>query len=150
MKKIITSMLAIITSCILILGIAGCDNKPATSSATAYDVVHGSYLGVEDITVNKDGKVTDIKIDEIFFPHTWAQKTDEGENSSFTDEWINEEVEDNQTVFAKYIRIGDKYFEAKDATEDDPKVPVWEEIDGDIEDLEEELKNSADVRDWYY
>ena len=74
MKKIITSMLAIITSCILILGIAGCDNKPATSSATAYDVVHGSYLGVVDITVNKDGKVTAIKVDEIFFPESWAKE----------------------------------------------------------------------------
>jgi hypothetical protein len=148
MKKIITSMLAIMTSIMLVFGITGCDKKPATSSATAYDVVHESYLGVVDITVNKDGKVTAIKVDEIFFPESWAKRASDGENASFTNEWTDSK---ERVVYAKYIRIGDKYFEAKGEVPTSRSAkPVWEEIDGDIEDLEEELKDSADVRDWYY
>lgn len=145
MKKFVVSLLAILTTMVLFVGVLGCDKKPETNSATALDLVYkDGSLGVVDITVNKDGKVTAIKIDEIFLPSTWAKKTSEGDNASFTNYWT---VNDQQTDYARYIRIDNKYFEAKG---DNASKPVWEEINGSIKDLEKELKESAQTREWYY
>jgi hypothetical protein len=144
MKKFMVTLLAIMTSLMLVVGVVGC-GAPKTSSATELGIVHKSYLGVVDITVNKEGKVSSIKVDEIFLPSQWA-KTAEGENASFVNQWT---VNGEQTDYAQYIKIGDKYFEAKSKAENST-TPVWEEIDGDIKDLEKELGESAELRDWYY
>lgn len=150
MKKFLISMLTVVMSVVLLASVFGCDNKPAKSSATAYDVVHGNgYLGVVDITINKDGKVLDIKMDEIFLPANWAKQATEGENATFTDTWTDAAIED---TYAKYIRIDDKVFEATVLTaRGKHSMPVYAEVgDGDITDLEAQLVEDAELRTWYY
>jgi hypothetical protein len=147
MKKFILSLLAVMTAMSFAVGVIGCDNKPATNSATALGIVHDHYLGVVDITVKKDGSVSNVKIDEIFLPYNWAQKTNQGENASFTNYWTVDGVEKN---YAAYIRIDNKYFEAAASSDSSVTYPIWKEIDGSINDLEAELEDSADLRTWYY
>ncbi|HEY8419704.1 MAG TPA: hypothetical protein VIL03_04650 [Clostridia bacterium] len=148
MKKVVLSLLAIMTSLLFVVGVFGCGDKtPETNSATALGIVHGHYLGVVDITVKKDGTITDIKIDEIFLPYNWAKKTTEGDNATFTDFWT---VDGEQKDFAKYIKIDTKYFEATASTDSAVNYPIWKEVNGSINDLEKELGEKADLRTWYY
>lgn len=149
MKKLFVKMLTVAISVMMLASVFGCDNKPAKSSATAYDVVHGNgYLGVVDITVDKDGKVLDIKIDEIFLPANWAKQGTEGENTSFTDTWTDAAA----GTYAKYIRIDDKFFEATVVTaRGKHSMPIYAEVNGgEITDLEAQLVEDAELRTWYF
>ncbi|HEY8443516.1 MAG TPA: hypothetical protein VIL24_01805, partial [Clostridia bacterium] len=147
MKKRIFSILTVLMSLLFLVGIFGCQKVPATSSATALGIVHDHYLGVAEITVKKDGSVVDFNFDEVFLPYNWAKKVPQGENSSFTHYWTVDGVEKD---YARYIRIDNKYFEATASSDPNVTYPIWKEINGSINDLEAELGEKADLRQWYY
>lgn len=155
MKKILISVLMVLMAAVLAAGCASKAETLVTNKATAYDMVHGHYLGIVDMTVNNDGDVLDVNFDEILFPYSWAKVNPKAEtatvvptNATFTDMWKNETV---TTAYAKYIKIGDKIFEATGTIVDNKSVPVWAEVGGgEITDLEAALADDTDLQKWYY
>lgn len=153
MKKFLVKMLTVAISVMMLASVFGCDNKPAKSSATAYDLVKEGtsyYFVITDITVDKDGNVKDIKIDELLLTDRWT--TQGGENAAITDTVASEATEsETSTVFAKYIRIGDRKFEATSITGTGTHAsPVYAEIGGDVDNLIEEMMDSQELKDLYY
>ncbi|HEY8390074.1 MAG TPA: hypothetical protein VIL26_03890 [Clostridia bacterium] len=148
MKKFLISMLTLVMSVGLFASVFGC-GKPATSSATAYDLVNAEgsyYFVVVDITVNKEGKVSAIKLDEVLLTDRWTKQG--GQNSAITDTVTST---DGEATFAKYIRIGDKKFEATAVNgSGNHATPVYAEIGGEIDNLVEDMMGNKDLVKYYY
>lgn len=73
MKKAIIIVMSVLLAVSAFI-FAGCEsNNPLPEkTASVYGLVHNYYLGVATITVDKDSKVKDVKIDEYFMPHSWT------------------------------------------------------------------------------
>lgn len=76
MKKAVITVMSVLLAVSAFI-FAGCEaNKPLPEkTAVVYGLVHNYYLGVATITVDKDSKVKDVKIDEYFMPNYWAKAT---------------------------------------------------------------------------
>ncbi|MFP4286312.1 MAG: hypothetical protein ACLFRI_01325 [Candidatus Izemoplasmataceae bacterium] len=109
-------VLALIFMLVAVFTVAACG--PSSTEASAYGVVHGHYVGVADITVDKDGVVTDLTLEEYFLPYSWGKVdasnadredvlgvvgTRRGGDSSNTEDHVT-------TYYAKYLQIGDELF----------------------------------------
>jgi hypothetical protein len=158
MKKFLISMLTVAISVMMLASVFGCNKKPATSSATVYDLVaEGTsyYFIITDITVDKGGAVKDIKIDEILLTDRWTRQG--GENKAITDTVIatipaSGTRPASEAIFAKYISIGDKKFEITSISGDNTAYPspVYAEIGGDVDNLITDMKENKDLKKLYY
>ena len=115
MKK----LLALLFGLVLVFTLSACGPKERTGMG--YGLVHGHYVGVVEITVDRDGVVTAMTLDEYYLPYSWAKVsadhaeredvvvvvgTRRGGNSSNPDDHTF-------TYYAKYLQIGDKLFTAE-------------------------------------
>ncbi len=91
----------------------GNDNPPIiekTGTGSAYGIVHNGYIGMATVTVKGD-KVTDVKYDEAFLPHTWANidvQTEEG--TDLPEDVLMHSKNDINKYYAKYISIDGQLF----------------------------------------
>lgn len=73
MKKLI----AIFFVALLAFGLAACTEDPEPSYSYGYGVsyglVHGHYVGVAKVVVDKDDKVVNVQFEEYFLPYNFAQ-----------------------------------------------------------------------------
>lgn len=73
-KKLITIMLAAVIAAVAMSALSACKKALAEKTVTAYGLVHTYYLGAATVTADKNSKVKDVKLDEYFLPHDWADK----------------------------------------------------------------------------
>ena len=73
MKKLI----AIFFVALLAFGLAACTEDPEPSYSHGYGVsyglVHGHYVGVAKVVVDKDDKVVNVQFEEYYLPYNFAQ-----------------------------------------------------------------------------
>ncbi|MDR3318662.1 MAG: hypothetical protein LBS99_04425 [Clostridiales bacterium] len=154
MKKILT---AVLTGVTIIIGLAACAQgggvaAPASATAVAYGRVHGAgSLGRVQITANKDGAVSAAEIDETFFPVTngWTQYGAGVYGADGFENYYTYGAEESPitTAYAKYIKVGDKTFEATGTA----ATPVYKETGGNVYDLEKLLQSGDfEICEWYY
>jgi len=90
-----------------LFAVAGCEAEPVPTEGTGYGLVHAHYVGVVNVTVGVDGKLSAIDIDEYFLPYSWAKV--------LVAYAANEDVltvvgSRGTSYYAKYIKIGTKLF----------------------------------------
>lgn len=127
-------------------------------SASAYTITN--YVSKMDVTLDSDGIVTDIQVDEASLPFAWGrvEATDEEKENGADDLLLADvSVWGGITAYCKYVSIGGVLFEGTLREEGDPvlewdfkQVVKYTAVDGSIDDLYTWLCDDDRNCRWYF
>lgn len=126
MKK----LFAIFAMLFLSLALVACGAKEATASG--YGITHKIYVGVVELTVDKDGEVLSGSIEEYYLPFNAAKLGDVADYADADDVVFGNSHGD--AAFAKYFKVGDMLFTGESSAMADDAytgLPVYKNAAGD-------------------
>lgn len=142
MKRLSRQLPVLVMALILAFSVAACSEGSDARIERAYARVHSTYVGVVTVSTT-DGKITDVKFDEMQTPKDWAKKT------ALADTVQTDDSDFDENGYAKKIKIGDKVFTLADALLESPSGAPDYRADGMSEDFYVWLDTEENAQ-WYY
>src|SRR5690606_10937375 len=112
MKKLLVAFLVALS----VLGLAACGSAKEYGYGKAYSLVHGHYVGVAEVVVDKDNKVVSVDFEEYDLPYNAAQVGTVGSTPALVD---NPDVilagpadVAGTKIYAKYFKVNSLLFVA--------------------------------------
>ena len=144
MKKLI----AIFFVALLAFGLAACKEQEPSYSygyGVSYGLVHGHYVGVAKVVVDKDDKVVNVQFEEYYLPYNSAQivLTDE-QKESLPSDALAVIGSRGTSYYAKYVSVNGVLFTGAVSGEAGSQSIKYSA--SGIADIEEWVKNEANAK----
>ncbi len=120
MKKVFLVFSVLVLSLVLV----ACG--PSEATATGYGITHQDYVGVVQVTVNKEGIITDASIEEYYLVYTIGAVENPSDNAT---DIVTGLSHGNEVSYAKYFSVNGMLFTGQSSTTGLPEYKNADEID---------------------